>query len=164
MLMSAIKPDPARPFGDDEDGNRAVREVLSTVGQLSVESRKLVMTKFRDPLARGRQAGLVRDLRDRVTSRARSVHIDEATFLEAARVALEAKTRRSIVIHDIQRVRPQATDDRLRDLEAEVIECEEREQKALTKLGRAREVFTDAQADTRSARAAVDQYRAQVAK
>ena len=54
-----IGPDIEKPFGDDEDANRAARSVMSIVGQLSIESRKLAQTDFRKVSAMNAQRGLV---------------------------------------------------------------------------------------------------------
>ena len=120
-----LQNDVERPFGEDEDANAAARSILSIVGQLSVESRKLAQSDFRNLNTEHAQRQLVRELQERVASAARRVHVDEDEMLEAARRMLAHRTRRNIVIHEIREGRV-GDDEKLRALDREVVEAEDR--------------------------------------
>jgi hypothetical protein len=128
-----IRNDIERPFGDDEDANRAVRAILSTVGELSTQSRRLAQTRFRNVNTMHAQRQLVQGLRDEVTSAASRVHQPADEFLEAARLMLERRLRRPITIHPAPAERPHM-DPVQRELDREVLILQE-------KLHRSRETL-----------------------
>src|SRR5579859_19465 len=135
-----------KPFGDDEDANRAVGSVLSLVGELSVQSRKLAKTDFRNMQAEGRQRALVADLRERIASRALSVHVAPEKFIEAVRIELQRRTRRSIVIH-ADRVHRVGLDPDQRRLDADVLAVRHLLENAEQNLKRAQTRVANLKAD-----------------
>jgi hypothetical protein len=124
MEIALLHQDIDRPFGEDQDANRGARSIMSAVGQLSVESRKLAQTNFQNVNAMHRQRLLVQDLRDQVVSAASRAHVPADDMLEAARRLLEKQTRRRIVIHPAPIERPHMDADQRR-LDAAVLDAQD---------------------------------------
>ena len=168
--MIHVRPRAApRPFEEDEDANLAVLSVLGLVEQLARESRKLGMRCISDQ-ARWRQQGFVRDIRERIYSVGRRVHVDPVVFLEQARLELGRRLGREITITETLlpespppsdpetvRLRDEARaiewqrmllDDRLKDDRARIARLElQPGSGADTKLSRARDRLAQLEAE-----------------
>lgn len=130
-----IGPNIERPFGEDEDANRAARSVMSVVSELSVQSRRLAQTSFRNVNAMHAQRQLVRELHERVESAARRVHVAADDMLEAAKRLLEKRAGRKIVIHAPPTCRP-GLDEQQRQLDGAVLDAEQQLERARETLQR----------------------------
>jgi hypothetical protein len=150
--------DVERPFGDDEDANRKVASVLSDISRLSIESRKLAQTDFRNLNAELAQRGVVQGLLSDINLAADRVFVDHAEFLEAGRRMLEHRTRRKIVIHPVRQGRAGLDAEQSR-LDGEVIEIERALDNARETLLRWTTRVQNLEAGLRTARLAATRHR-----
>jgi len=150
--------DVERPFGEDEDANAAARSILSVVGQLSTESRKLHQTDFRNVNVMNAQRQLVLDLLERVGSAARRAVVSEEDMLEAARRLLSHRTRRHIKIYPVRTERV-GLDEEQRRLDGIALKAREDLRKARELLVRTSTRVTNLQREVEAAEAAATANR-----
>lgn len=151
--MGSIKA--ARPFGGDEDANRAVMEALADGFAYATRRKRFIGINWRNMNAEAEERAAVEALSGEIDSRASSANVDPAAFRDALQTILQARHGRSLTIAPLPR-RTARDDDRSRALDVAAFTANEVLEKARIVVERRKRMLEQAHADLRKALIASD--------